>query len=248
MPTIALPMRPQVEHFFPQTTVARVCGDRYVDDGVHLDTQARLYRHSPPETFITTWTAGYPATNFSIHSLALARNVVYRVRIRYQNVTGWSPWSKPAYEKVGPSLPFASLSVPAEPQNGGSLPYEPSYVIPLDSNRPIIDRRTGTQHIVRRPLYTGERTGTQFLWELNTSEKDLLMTFLNARIKNDPPQAFATNNAEYGARYWVTMEGLIEVSMLDPSNWIVRCTAYEVPGDQLWTIDASAVGGENPLA
>jgi len=249
MPTISRPVQPQVEHFFPQTTVARVLGDRFIDDGTHLDTQARLYRHAP-ETFITEWTAGYAATSFSIHGLSLVRGVVYRVRIRYQNENDWSPWSKPVYGKVGQALPFSSLAVPSEPLNGGALPVTPSYVVPLDHHRSMgVDRKTATHHLLRRPKYDDERVGTQFTWECSTADKDTLIAFLQARVKAAPPEAFSTNSVEYGERFWVTIDGLIEQVQVDNLNWIVRCQAYEVPGESVvWTVDSSTVGGEDELA
>jgi len=251
MPTIPIPRRPQIELFTPFRTKARVAAHPYIDPrGTHLDTHIRIYRASP-KAMIASITLGVGDHSHTVGGITLAAGVLYYARVRYQNETGWSSWSKSRFETTKADVDFLPIAVDVEPQPGGAIPFNPSWTVQLNRVHEILQWRTDTRHLGRRLRFEDERMRLRFTWDnLDQAKHDTLIAFIQARI--DGRESFSTSGEQLGDRNWFPRGGSMEVSQVGNDSrgvgrngvlWSVSIDAVEVFGDAPFTIDESEIGG-----
>ncbi|MEE9609546.1 MAG: hypothetical protein V3U03_17550 [Myxococcota bacterium] len=248
---MARPLPPTILLFTPYPTFATISGSVYGNDATHLDTLVQIDQVQP-EKSVVTFQPGFAATNLKITGLGLLADVTYRARMRYENSTGFSSFSKPFTALVLSDLAFPALDVPTEPISAAAqpLPLEPSFAVEPTRIRDLLEWKTETGDLVRRLPRTRERETTIIVWEnLSTSDKDTLLAFLNARIT--AVESFGTTDVIHGARSFFTRQGQIETRQMGPTGgvgvWSVQIDADEVFAERYFTVEVSKVGGPDPI-
>lgn len=245
------PLAPAVIAFQPWPTLAVVAGERYVDASPHTDTGVRIWTTGTTETMIVDSTIGAPTQSPRITGLSLNAGATYRARIRYQNATGWSPWSENFFSRAPIKISsFVPLSVPDEPTYGGALNEEPDYVLPLNFDRPVLQWRMETGHVVRRPEHSTQRPWVQFIWLSRTAaQKATIENFITARI--NAAESFSIPSpgstiAGSDSLEWFARRGTLRVTLLN-KVYRISVDADEIIRDRVFTIGVSKIGGSDPI-
>lgn len=225
MPTIDKPRKPMIQMFTPFADRAYVDANPYIDDGTHLDTEWVIKRLSPAADIYSN-VEGAGVTSAGV-VMDLVPGVVYVARMRYQNETGWSAWSKNYAAAVASDLDFEAMPVPGEPTTNGAIPIIPDFVMEKTSSRKIREWRMQTAHLKRRLIETGDRKSLRMAWlNLSAADKVTLRTFLNDRIR--AAEGFTTDDDFHGAEGWFPRAATLETQLKEMS-----------PGGGVWnaTID-----------
>lgn len=244
---VPAPSQPSILHFHPYTDLVIVNGERFVEQvATHTDTQLRIWSVETGD-LVLDHTAGLALRDLRVAIVGdpLTPGRFYRAQLRYQSDGGWSPWSDNEISRVSTELSFEPISVPDEPEDGGTCPFVPEFPDEDHRVRPLIEKDLATGHVQRRPAHSKGRRWTTLVWHaLDDADKDTLLAFLDARIEAN--EAFTVDDVAHTGTSWLARRGGREVAQ---SNlvWTVRIEADEIIRSRAWTVGVTTVGSDDPI-